>query len=159
MDSNINSKPMLIHTLNCMVISTIDSSVKSMVWSSCMTFCSVHTLQITPGWQRDSSMLVHIFWVMMTFLMRRSWDALLHGSRLFHWAIRVCFLRSGLITCFIYRWWMVVRSTGISTDISTARSNGHNGEITIVMNRSMVTSPVSRLVKTSVVLLYHYSCS
>ena len=52
-----------------------------------------------------------------------------------------------------------VRSTGISMDSSTARSNGHNGKIINVMNKSMVTSLVSRSVKTLVVLFYHYSCS
>ena len=50
-----------------------------------------------------------------------------------------------------------VRSTGISMDNSAARSNGHNGKITTVTNKSMVNIPVSRSVKTLVVLLYHYS--
>ena len=34
MDSNVNSKQMQIYVLNCMVISTIDSSVKSTLWIS-----------------------------------------------------------------------------------------------------------------------------
>ena len=148
---------MLIHTLNCTVIST-NQTVQLKVWYGfhIWLFCSAHTLRIPPSWQRDSFILVHICWVTMTCLTRRSSGALLHGSRLFHWVIVVCFLRSGLhILCFddLFCLQMIdgtVRSTGISTDISTARSNGHNGKITIVMNRSMVTSLVSRLVKTSV---------
>ena len=41
-----------------------------------------------------------------------------------------------------------VRSIGISMDSSTARSNCPNGKIINVMNKSMVTSLVSRSVKT-----------